>query len=136
MGMPCAKYFTVMLPIWLPLLQAAGDLDQSFATGQTIDEIESMSPATIDRYLAPARHRMQVRGIPTTTPAPALLRNSIRLSKTGDTRACCAKRWQWFHVLTTSPTASSLNSGEYSLRLLARLNILSWKGATKRGQGQ
>jgi hypothetical protein len=39
-------------------------------------------------------------------------------------------------VLTTSPTASSLNSGEYSLRLLARLNILSWKGATKRGQGQ
>ncbi len=92
-----------------------------------------MSPATIDRYLAPARHRMQVRGISTTTPAPALQRNSIGLSKAGDTRACCAKRWQWFHVLTTSPTASSLNSGEYSLRLLARLNILSWKGATKRG---
>lgn len=84
MGMPCGKYFTVMLPIWLPLLAAAGDLDKPFTTTHTIGEIEAMSPATIDRYLAPARHRMQLRGISTTTPAPAVLRNSIGLSKAGD----------------------------------------------------
>src|SRR5699024_632345 len=40
--------------------------------------------ATIDRYLAPARASMQLRGIATTSPATPLLRNSIGLSKAGD----------------------------------------------------
>ncbi|WP_297741436.1 DDE-type integrase/transposase/recombinase [uncultured Tessaracoccus sp.] len=43
-----------------------------------------MSAATIDRYLDPARDRMRLRGISTRAPAPALLRNSIGLSKAGD----------------------------------------------------
>ncbi len=86
MGCPCGKYLVVMLPIWLPLLDAAGDLDKPFATPATIAELQAMSPATIDRYLWPARHRMQLRGISTTTPAPAVLRNSIGLSKAGDER--------------------------------------------------
>ena len=43
-----------------------------------------MSAATIDRYLSPARQAMQLRGVSTTTPAPAVLRNSIGLSKAGD----------------------------------------------------
>jgi len=84
MGMPCGKYLTVMLELWVPLLQGAGDLDAPFATPQTIAECEAMSPATIDRYLAPARRAMQLRGISTTIPSP-LLRNSIGLSKVGDT---------------------------------------------------
>ena len=83
MGCPCGKYLTVMLPIWLPLLQEAGDLDKPFATPESIAELEAMSAATIDRYLAPARRSMQRRGIATTTPSP-LLRNSIGLSKAGD----------------------------------------------------
>jgi hypothetical protein len=84
MGCPCGKYFTVMLPMWLPLLREAGDLDRPFTTPGTIAELEAMSPATIDRYLAPARRGMQLRGIATTKPSP-LLRNSIGLSKAGDT---------------------------------------------------
>jgi hypothetical protein len=32
MGLPCGKYFVVMLPPWLPLLLEAGDLDHPFAT--------------------------------------------------------------------------------------------------------
>lgn len=84
MGFPCGKYLTVMLDLWLPLLQDAGDLDKPFAMPATIAELESMSPATIDRYLAPARDRMRLRGISTTTPASPLLRNSIGLSKAGD----------------------------------------------------
>ncbi|UVI36429.1 DDE-type integrase/transposase/recombinase [Brevibacterium spongiae] len=83
MGMPCGKYLVVMLPLWLPLLDEAGDLDHTFATPETIRELESMSPATIDRYLLPARQSMRLRGITTTTPSP-LLRNSIGLSKVGD----------------------------------------------------
>ncbi len=84
MGFPCGKYLTVMLGLWLPLLQEAGDLAMPFATPATIAELEAMSPATIDRYLAPARDRMRLRGISTTTPASSLLRNSIGLSKVGD----------------------------------------------------
>lgn len=83
MGCPCGKYLVVMLALWLPLLEAAGDLDKPFATPQALVELEAMSPATIDRYLAPARRPMQLRGISTTTPSP-LLRNSIGLSKVGD----------------------------------------------------
>ncbi|HIY67327.1 MAG TPA: transposase family protein [Candidatus Agrococcus pullicola] len=82
--MPCGKYLTVMLELWLPPLQDAGDLDRPFATPAAISELTAMSPATIDRYLAPAKHRMQLRGISTTTPAPQVLRNSIGLSKAGD----------------------------------------------------
>lgn len=84
MGCPCGKYLVVMLGLWMPLLQAAGDLDRPFATGEAVAELEAMSAATIDRYLAPARQSMQLRGISTTKPAPAVLRNSIGLSKAGD----------------------------------------------------
>jgi hypothetical protein len=83
MGLPCGKYLTVMLPIWLPLLDEAGDLAKPFATPAAIIELEAMSPATIDRYLAPARRAMELRGVSTTTPSP-LLRNSISISKAGD----------------------------------------------------
>lgn len=83
MGCPCGKYLVVMLETWLPLLQTAGDLDTPFATSEAVAELQAMSPATIDRYLAPARRSMQLRGIATTRPSP-LLRNSIGLSKAGD----------------------------------------------------
>ena len=78
MGMPCGKYLTVMLELWLPLLAAAGDLDKPFATEQAMAELEAMSAATVDRYLKPARDRMRLKGIATTKPSP-LLRNSIAI---------------------------------------------------------
>lgn len=83
MGFPCGKYLIVMLPMWLPLMEAAGDLDKPFATPTALAELQQMSAATIDRYLAPARSAMRLKGISTTTPSP-LLRNSIGLSKVGD----------------------------------------------------
>ncbi len=78
MGMPCGKYLTVMLELWLPLLAAAGDLDKPFATEAALAELEAMSAATADRYLKPARDRMRIKGISTTKPSP-LLRNSIAI---------------------------------------------------------
>ena len=78
MGMPCGKYLTVMLELWLPLLTAAGDLDKPFATEAALAELEAMSAATADRYLKPARDRMRIKGISTTKPSP-LLRNSIAI---------------------------------------------------------
>lgn len=83
MGFPCGKYLTVMLELWLPLLEAAGDLNKPFTTEQTLAELQAMSSATIDRYLNPARQGLLLAGIATTKPSP-LLRNSIGLSKAGD----------------------------------------------------
>lgn len=83
MGMPCGKYLTVMLGLWLPLLAAAGDLDKPFATEAALAELKSMSAATADRYLKPARDRMRIKGISTTKPSP-LLRNSIAIRTCAD----------------------------------------------------
>jgi hypothetical protein len=58
MGMPCGKYLVVMLEQWLPLLAQAGDLDKPFAAEAAVAELTAMSPATVDRYLKPARDAM------------------------------------------------------------------------------
>lgn len=83
MGMPCGKYLVVMLDQWLPLLTAAGDLDNPFATDEAITQLGAMSAATVDRYLKPARDRMRIKGVATTKPSP-LLRNSITIRTCAD----------------------------------------------------
>jgi hypothetical protein len=83
MGFPCGKYLVVMLELWLPALQQAGDLNRPFATPEALAELQTMSAATVDRYLAPSRQAMALTGITTTTPGP-LLRNSIGVRKAGD----------------------------------------------------
>ncbi|WP_181023472.1 MULTISPECIES: integrase catalytic domain-containing protein [Mycobacteriaceae] len=83
MGMPCGKYLVVMLDLWLPLLAEAGDLDKPFATKGASAELKTMSAATVDRYLKPARDRMRIKGISTTKPSP-LLRNSITIRTCAD----------------------------------------------------
>ncbi len=83
MGMPCGKYLVVMLDLWLPLLADAGDLDQPFATDTAQEQLRAMSAATVDRYLAPVRDRMRIKGVATTKPSP-LLRNSIGIRTCAD----------------------------------------------------
>jgi hypothetical protein len=78
MGMPCGKYLVVMVELWLPLLTAAGDLDKPFATEAALAELTTMSAATVDRCLKPARDAMHIMGISTTKPS-LLLRNSISI---------------------------------------------------------
>ena len=46
-------------------------------------ELLAMSAATIDRYLAPAKAKDQLKGKATTKPSP-LLRSSIKIRKSGD----------------------------------------------------
>jgi hypothetical protein len=83
MGFPCGKYMKPMLGLWLPPLRAAGDLSGPSCTDQAVAEAERMSPATIDRCLAPERAAMAVRGKAATRPSP-LPRNSIAIRKAGD----------------------------------------------------
>lgn len=121
MGCPCGKYLVVMLDLWLPLLQAAGDLDKPFATPQTIAELQAMSAATIDRYLAPARKSMQLRGIATTRPSP-LLRNSIGLSKAGDAPATVPGVIEADTVAHCGPTFA----GEFARTLTMTCLVSGW----------
>ena len=82
MDMPCGKYLKTMLPQWLPMLRACGELDAY--DGSTFDELMTMSAATVDRYLRPVRDAARPKGIATTRPAGELLRSSITIRKAGD----------------------------------------------------
>ncbi|MGC0144892.1 hypothetical protein [Pseudactinotalea sp. Z1732] len=85
-GGQCGKYLAAaMLLDLLDLLERSGELVTG--TGRYSQavraELEAMSPATIDRYLAPAKAKDQLRGKSATKAGP-LLRNSITIRKAGD----------------------------------------------------
>jgi len=122
MGMPCGKYLVVMLPMWLPLLEAAGDLDQPYATDDAKAQLQAMSAATVDRYLAPARRRTQLRGVSTTSPPPAILRNSIALSKAGDAPPTQPGVIEADTVAHCGPTAA----GEFARTLTMTDMVTGW----------
>ena len=79
------KYLAATMELQLMLLETHGELvpGKGRYSHQVADELLAMSPATIDRYLAPVRQKDPLRGITTTTPGP-LLRNSITIRKAGD----------------------------------------------------
>jgi hypothetical protein len=81
----CGKYLAASMADWLEAMEAAGDLvpGQDRYSSVVRAELETMSAATIDRYLAPVRAKARVRGKSTTKPG-ALLRNSISIRKAGD----------------------------------------------------
>lgn len=83
-GGQCGKYLKESMPLLLDLLEASGELDDEPRYSPTVrSELEAMSAATIDRYLAPARSTDQLRGKSTTKAGP-LLRSSIKIRKAGD----------------------------------------------------
>jgi predicted DNA-binding transcriptional regulator AlpA len=122
MGCPCGKYLKVMLPDWLPLLQSGGDLDAPFATDQALKEIVSMSAATIDRYLAPARAAIELRGLSTTRPVKASLRSSIRLRTAADERESGPG---WIEADTVAHCGPTLK-GEFARTLTMTDMVTGW----------
>lgn len=84
-GGQCGKYLAESMPLLLAGLEAHGELTDGEARFDDAVKVEllSMSAATIDRYLAPARRKTLLRGLSTTTPSP-LLRSSITIRKAGD----------------------------------------------------
>lgn len=82
MDLPCAKYLKAMLPTWLPMLRAHGELADY--DGFAFLELERMSSATMDRYLEKTRDAARPRGTVPTRLAGELLRNSIAIRKAGD----------------------------------------------------
>lgn len=78
-GGMCGKYLAASMSSWLDAIEATdqgfGELAERY-TPAVRAELEAISAATIDRYLAPAKARDPLRGRSTTTPG-SLLRNSI-----------------------------------------------------------
>jgi transposase InsO family protein len=81
----CGKYLAASMACLLDNLEAHGHLvpgkDRYSTTVRA--ELEAMSGATVDRYLAPAKARDPLRGKTTTRPA-TMLRSSITIRRAGD----------------------------------------------------
>ena len=84
-GGQCGKYLAASMVIQLDGLERHGELVDGVDRYSPVvrEELLSMSPASIDRYLKPAKATDQVRGVSTTKPSP-LLRSSIKIRKAGD----------------------------------------------------
>lgn len=84
-GGQCGKYLAASMAIQLDGLERHGELVDGVDrySPAVREELLSMSPASIDRYLKPAKATDQIRGVSTTKPSP-LLRSSIKIRKAGD----------------------------------------------------
>jgi hypothetical protein len=84
-GGQCGKYLAPAMETLLDNLEAHGRLvaGRDRYSARTRAELLAMSPATIDRYLAPAKASGMLKG-KSTTKAGSMLRNSITIRKAGD----------------------------------------------------
>jgi hypothetical protein len=64
-NLACGKRLKVMIPLWLPHYENP-------LTAQVKDQLQVISPATIDRLLSPLRNRYTKRGLATTKPGSLL----------------------------------------------------------------
>ncbi len=84
-GGQCGKYLAVSMRIQLDGLERHGELvgGVNRYSGAVRLELLAMSPASIDRYLKPAKATDQIRGVSTTKASP-LLRSSIQIRRATD----------------------------------------------------
>jgi hypothetical protein len=84
-GGQCGKYLAASMHTQLDGLERHGELidGQGRYSPAVRAQLLAMSPATIDRYLRPARASDQIKGVSTTKASP-LLRSSIKIRKSGD----------------------------------------------------
>lgn len=82
-GMPSGKYLAATMDLWLPKLEAFGELDTNRLTPAVRVQLLQVSGATIDRLLKPTKDAARPKGLSATRAGP-LLRNSITVRKAGD----------------------------------------------------
>lgn len=84
-GGQCGRYLAVSMRLQLDGLERGGELVDGVDrySPAVRAELLAMSSASIDRYLAPAKAKDQIRGESTTKPSP-LLRSSIKIRRAGD----------------------------------------------------
>ncbi|MDN5698819.1 MAG: integrase [Kocuria sp.] len=81
----CGKYLAASMSEWIEAMERHGSLvdGEDRYCPVVRAELLTMSPATIDRYLAPTRAKDPLHGKSATKPG-TLLRNSITIRKAGD----------------------------------------------------
>ena len=84
-GGQCGKYLAASIRVQLDGLERHGELvfGRDRYSPAVREELLAMSPASIDRYLAPAKAKDQIKGKSTTKPSP-LLRSSVKIRKATD----------------------------------------------------
>ncbi len=65
-NLPCSKRLKAIIPLWLP------DYDKYILPQEITDKLLKVSPATIDRLLAPFRAKYSKKGLGTTKPGSVL----------------------------------------------------------------
>ena len=125
-NLPCSKRLKAILPLWLPFY------DQRSLSAELRQQLLAISPATIDRLMAPLRAKYRKQGLATTKPG-SLLRHHIPIkteqwdeSQPGfvevDTVAHCGTTTEGMFVYTincvdiaTSWTESALSGARVKL---------------------
>jgi hypothetical protein len=84
-GGQCGKYLAASIALQLDGLERHGELvfGRDRYSPEVRAELLAMSAASIDRYLAPAKAKDQIKGKSTTKPSP-LLRSSVKIRKATD----------------------------------------------------
>ncbi len=104
-GGQCGKYLAASMRTQLDALERHGELIDGAErySADVRTELLSMSAATIDRYLKPAKATDQIRGVSTTKPSP-LLRSSIKIRKSTDEVEACPGFFEGDTVAHCGPT--------------------------------
>lgn len=84
-GFLCGKRLHAFLPLWIKALERSGNLSLE---PKIVQLLLSMSPATIDRKLQPARRRLKHRGR-STTRSGTLLKHQIPVRTFADWNDAC-----------------------------------------------
>ena len=104
-GGQCGKYLAASMRTQLDALERHGELVDGVDrySPAVRAELLSMSAATIDRYLKPAKATDQIKGVSTTKPSP-LLRSSIKIRKSTDEVEACPGFFEGDTVAHCGPT--------------------------------
>ncbi len=122
-GEPCGKYLVAVMDDTLERLVRFGELDRvaDRVSGETLAEVRAMSPATIDRYLAPVKKVRYPEAKSTTKPSH-VLRSSIALRTAMDG----FPQEPGYLEIDTVAHCGHHNSGEYLVTISATDPHTGW----------
>ena len=120
-GMPSGKYLAATMDLWLPKLQAFGELDATGLTPAVRAQLLKISGATIDRILKPTRDADGPKGL-SATRAGAVAAELDHVRKAGDEHEQAPGFIEADMVVHCGPTLA----GEFARTLTATDVFTGW----------